>query len=363
MAGHSDSDISLKEFILKIKAYFAALIKSWKFITLMGFLCALLMFAWKFNTKALYKADLTFMLNEDESGSLGGLSALMGQFGLSSGSSESNLDKILQLSRTRTITQKAFFEKANIDGKEDYIANHFISSFEKMKKWKSRGLSNLLGSDDKYNIENFRFTHDSIENFSLLDKKALKKIHTLIAGNESEGGYFTSDYSDLTGIMKFSILTTDPELSIVTVNQMFDKLSSYYVEKSVEKQEYDYKVIKSKYDSIATELNIVQGKLAYVQDSNRDLFRKQDQLVENKLRIEEQKLFTIYAEAEKQKQIAELTLNNKTPYIQAIDKPIGPLKPANAGRFFYFLLGGFLGGLLACGIVVMRKIYSDIMNG
>lgn len=362
MSEYKDSDISLKEFILKIKEYFSALLRSWKFITLMGFLGAILMFAWKFNTQPLYKADLTFMLNEDESGSLGGLSALMGQFGFSAGSTESNLDKILQLSKARTITQEALFEKATIEGQEDYIANHFIASFDKLNKWKSGGLSKLLGSEDELNIDDFRFSHDSTEVFTLKEKKALKKIHFFIAGNEERAGYFTSEYSDLTGIMVFSILTTDPDLSIVTVNNLFEKLSSYYIEKSVEKQEYDYRVIKTKYDSITSELSTVQSKLAYVQDSRRDLFRKQDQLVENKLRIEEQKLFTLYAEAEKQKQIAELTLNNKTPYIQAIDKPLGPLKPANAGRFFYFLVGGFLGGLLACCFVIVRKIYRHIMN-
>jgi len=363
MPEYKDSDISLKEFILKVQDYIAELLRSWKFITFMGFLMAFLYFALKFNTKPLYSAELTFMLNEDESGSLGGLASLMGQFGLPGASSESNLDKILQLSKARTIAQKTLFEKMVLDGKEDYLANHLIESFDNIGKWKSGRLAKLLGgADDDLNIDDFRFTHDSIEAFTLKENKALKQIHFLFAGNEKRVGYFTSEYNDLTSIMKFRAMTSDPELSINLVNTQFEKLSKYYTEKTIEKQQYDYKIIKTKYDSIRTELNRVQNELAYFQDSRRDLFRKQDQLIENKLKIEEQKLFTIYAEAEKQKQIAELTLNNQTPYIQDIDKPIGPLRPVNAGRFFYFLLGGFLGGLLACAIVVVRKIYRDIMN-
>jgi len=361
MSTHQDSDISLKEFILKIQEYLSALMKSWKFITFMGFLFAFIFFAWKFDTKPMFKADLTFMLNEDESGSLGGLSALIGQFGFSTGSTESNLDKILHLSKARAVTQKTLFDSISLNNRKDYVANHLIESFKYLNIWKAGRLSKLIG-EDEYNIDDFMFTHSDVKSFTLTESKALKKIHGLLAGNKDSKGFFSSDYSELTGVMEFSVLTADPELSIILINNLYDKLSKYYIEKSVEKQEHDYNVIKSKYDSITVALNSVQNRLAYFQDSNRNLFRKQDMLVENKLRIEEQKLFTLYAEAEKQKQIAELTLNNKTPYIDLIDSPLGPLKPANAGRFFYFLLGGFLGGLFACSIVIVRKIYHEIMN-
>ena len=66
-------------------------------------------------------------------------------------------------------------------------------------------------------------------------------------------------------------------------------------------------------------------------------------------------------EVEKQYQIASLTLENKTSYIQLIDKPIAPLKPANKGAFFYLLLGGLLGGILAIGFLIAKKTYRDIM--
>jgi len=363
MAEYKDNDISLKEFILKVKSYISALLKSWKFITLMGFLTAFLFFALKFNTKPLYNADLTFMLNEDEAGGLGGLASLMGQFGFSTGGAESNLDKIIQLSKTRTIAQEALFEKVELNGSEDYLANHLIESFDYLSMWKPGKLGSLLGGDDdELNISDFKFTHDSVAVFSLKEKKALKKLHLLVAGNEKRGGCFTSEFNDLTSIMKFSATTSDPNLSISLVNNQYEKLSNYYKEKTVEKQQADFKVIKTTYDSIRNELDGVQNKLAYLQDSRRDLFRKQDELMVNKLKIEEQKLFAIYAEAEKQKQIAELTLNTKTPYIQVIDRPMGPLKPVNAGKFFYFLLGGFVGGLIACAFVVIRKMYREIMN-
>jgi len=92
------------------------------------------------------------------------------------------------------------------------------------------------------------------------------------------------------------------------------------------------------------------------------MFRQQDLLQEKKLKQDEVRLQLMLGEAEKQKQISELTLGNKTPYIHDIDKPIKPLKPINKSKFYYLLLGGFLGGVLALLIIVFSKMYRDIMS-
>ena len=152
------------------------------------------------------------MVYEDESGSLGGLSALMGQFGLSAGSSDSNLDKILQLSKSRTITQGALFEKVTLNQKEDYIANHLIESFNYLNNWKEGGLSKILGGDDEFNIDDFKFTRTDVSNFSMEEKKALKKIHAMVVGDEDNSGYFSSDGSSTTRLRRFNT-TSSNEIS------------------------------------------------------------------------------------------------------------------------------------------------------
>ena len=300
------------------------------------------------------------MINDDEGGSLAGLAGMLGQFGLGMGGGESNLDKILELSKARIITQKALFEKQEIDGKNDYLANHLISALTQEKKWVNKSFFSF-GNKDELNLTDFSFTHDSFPAFSLLENKALKKLHTHIIGKEKMGGAFTSDYSEVSGIMEFSMLTSNQELSIKIVDRLFDKLSDYYVDKTASKQRADFNLIKSKYDSIQTRLKSVQYSLAKFEDKYQGLIRKQDQLRRKQLQGEELKLATMVGEVEKQYQIASLTLENKTSYIQLIDKPIAPLKPANKGAFFYLLLGGLLGGILAIGFLIAKKTYRDIM--
>lgn len=323
---------------------------------------AFLLLAITFKNPPLYQAKLNFMLNEDEGSSLGGIANILGQFGLGSGGgSESNLDKILELSRARTIAQDALFITEELHGQSDYLANHLIHSLEKEKNWEGDGLLSF-GKDEDLSLKGFRFTHNDFSNFSLLENKALKKIHNHLMGKELQGGAFQSDYSELSGIMDFSMTSSDASLSIKTVNKLFEKLSDYYLGKNSEKQEKDFRIIKSKYDSIQTTLDKVMYSIAQFEDKNRGLIKKQDSYRLKKMKGEEMKLGAMLAEAEKQYQIAQITRESRSEYIQVIDKPLLPLKPVNKGKIYYFLLGGFIGGLLAIGYLTLKKIYADIMS-
>lgn len=360
---HPNSDISLKELILRIKSYINAILKKWLLVVIMGFGLAFLFFIAKFNIQPLYTAELSYMLNEDESGGIAGISAVLGQFGFGAlGGSESNLDKIIELSKTRRIAQRTLLEKQFYNDKEDYIANHLIEAMEASEEWNKKGMLSFLSGPSDIELDNFRFTRDSFELFSITENTALKILHKVLMGEELNGGKFQSSYSEITGIMKFSMTSSDAELSILIVKSIYNNLKDYYTEKSTEKQKADYNIIKTKYDSITTELNGIQYRIAKNKDTGLGLTRSRDLLPSKKLVEDERRLQLMLGEAEKQKQLAELTLGTSTPYIQIIDSPILPLKPVNKSRIFYFLFGGLLGGILAISYIIIRKVYSDIMS-
>jgi len=302
------------------------------------------------------------MLNDENSGSLGGLTSMLGQFGLGMGSSESNIDRIMELARARVIAQASIFQKDKIADSEDYIANHLISDLRSRKMWASDGLLNF-GSDEDLDIKDFNFTHDSVAAFTLSENKALKKLYIHLVGKNKLGGAFATDYSELSGIMNFHVSSADPELSVKLVNNYYDELSAYYLEKTNEKRTKEYELIKSKYDSIQTALNKVQYSLADFEDRNRGLYRRVDNVREKKLRGEEMKLFAILEELEEQLQLSQLAMENNQAYIQLIDRPILPLKPVNKGRLYYFLLGGLLGGILSITYLLIKKIYRNLISG
>lgn len=346
-----------------IQAYMRYLLRSWLFITICGFGFAALFLFYSINQPLKYKADLSFMINEDDGGSLGGLASMLGQFGLGMGGSESNLDKIMELSKTRAISQQALFQQEEINGATDYLANHYIATLEEAGKWSKKRFMGLGSSDDGLDLSAFRFTHDNFSTYTLKENKALKKLYKHMVGKDLQGGAFESAFSELSGIMNFSVTSSDASLSIATVNAYYSNLSDFYTEKTTQKQQADYKLIKSKYDSIQTQMRTVQYALAKFEDENQGLIRKRDLLKRKQLQGEEMKLGAMIGEIEKQFQIAQLSLENKTAYIQAIDKPIPPLKPANMSTVLMFLTGGFIGGVLSIIVLLLRKIFRDIMAG
>jgi len=266
------------------------------------------------------------MLNDSEGSSLSGIAGVLGQFGLGGGSGESNLDKIIELSRSRSIMEKTIFSEGQVDGSTGLMANHLIATMEAEKQWKGKGLL-PFGKDDGLNLEGFRFKHTKSDSFSLLEKKALKRVHRYLMGKELLGAAFQSYYSELSGIMNFDLYTSNPELSVKLVKSHFQNLSDFYLEKNSEKQAKDFKIIKTKYDS-----------------------------------IEQLKLGTMLGEAEKQYQLAQFALENKSAFIQVIDEPMLPLRPVNKGKLYYFLLGGLLGGIFSVAYTILKKAYQDLMS-
>lgn len=362
MTNDINNDISLKELFVKLNEYFSLLLKSWKKLVLAGVVGAILLFLLNFRNPPNHLAELTFMLNEDAALSLGGIGNILGQFGFASSGGESNYDKIMELSKTRRIAQNALFRSVDMNGRNGFLANHLINNLEENKKWQKKALVPFTSGKDTLNLREFRFTHDSVSTFTTLENKALKRLHFLLTGDDKTGGMFESDFSELTGIMTLSMNSSSEDLSINTVSLMFDELSKYYIEKSTEKQEYEYDIIKNKYDSIYNRLSEVQFELAEFQDSYKALFRKQDVLREKTLKTEEQKLLLMSGEVEKQLQLASLAVDNKTPYIQLIDKPLKPIKPNNKSALYYLVLGAFLGGFLMALFLIFRKMYKEIMT-
>ena len=81
-------------------------------------------------------ARLTFFIKRRDGPSAGSITGLLGQFGLAGTSSgKVSFDKIVELSRSMRIANKALFQKAVVGGKEDYIANHIIDIYKFRKEW------------------------------------------------------------------------------------------------------------------------------------------------------------------------------------------------------------------------------------
>jgi len=361
--GYKDQDVSIKEVFLTIKDYFKAV---WKSKWLVIFVTGLTLFAFvlsAFLTRPVFPGELTFMINEED-GSGSSINGLLGQFGLG-GPSENNLDKILQLSQSRRITQSIYFDSISVNGKDDYLANHVIDYLESEEEWGNINiLFKLLYGNDPLPLKGFRFTSDEVEDYGPLEKKALKILHLKIAGTPDGGkiGIISTSQSEETGIMSITTRTHRPELSVEVSKVLYKNLSSFYIEKSINKHKATYDIVKEKSDSISNALAIAQGSLASFNDKNQGVFRSKDKLTEQRIIANVQKLMVMDAEVEKNLQIADFTLKNKTPFIEVIDEPMLPLLAERPSIVQNMIKGVLLGLILSLGFVVTRKFIRDVMK-
>lgn len=357
---HND-EISLKEAILTSKDYFSEILRCIPLIALIALPILAYQVYKAMNDDLLYEAPLSFMLNDDGAGGGAALSGLLGSIGLPiGGGGEDNLDKILELSKSRKISSSTVFTNKNINGQDNIFANHVIKMLEENNKWNQRG---MFAPEQEHKIDGLRFTHDSIPNFTLVENNGLKHLHEHLIGNSKKDirPLIKTSYDEQTGIMSIVANTHDPEVSVALSKSLFEKLSNYYVEKSIEKQELTYKILKEKTDSIYNELQAKNSALASFKDSSQGMFARADQLTETRLMIDIQKLGAMYGEATKNLEVADFALNNKTPFIQLIDEPVLPIAPHKASLVKGIIMGLILGGLLGIAFVVTRKMFRDAM--
>ncbi len=350
---YQDDEITLKELIEKILEFWRELwSKKWWIILIT--LPFLLYFGYKAKISLVtYQAALTYTM-ADGGGGGGGLSGILGSFGLGKGG-KVNLDRIVELSRSRNIIQKVLFTKVpldTLDGKNDFIANHIITLYTLDEKWTNK----------KKDWSGFRFSSDSIKAFTPDELAALKMVHgKVVGGKDVKDPIFSNGFNEDTGILTMTSNTVDEELSIIFCNRVFEELKDYYVLSSTKSSEKSFNFVAEKTDSIIGLLKSKQYQLAKFNDSHRNL-SDPNMLVQRKiLETEIQKLTLMYGEATKNYEIADFSLEAGTPEISIIDEPLPPLEPIAESLLISLIKGGLLGGLIASGFFIARKIVRDAM--
>jgi uncharacterized protein involved in exopolysaccharide biosynthesis len=349
-----DDEITLKELILKIQEYWRELWKNWLLIGLicLPFLAFKLYQAW--STPAIYPAVLTFMVDEDEGNRLGAMASILGQIGLSGLSrGKYNLDRILEVSKSRRVLQLMLFSRCEIDGQEDLIANHLIRGFDLHDKWEK----------DTTGLKDFVFTHGDYDRFNRLENRVLKTLQGLLNGTEEKEGAYKTSYNENTGIMTLRMDAPSPDLSIAVVDTIFAKLTVYYIESSTEKANSTYEIVKSKKDSLAQALSAAEYRLAQFVDQSQNIYSaREGSLQQSRLTTEVQRLQVLYGEVLKNLEYADFTLKSSTPFITLLDNPIPPIRAVRESKIRAGLIGLILGIMVGVTFVLGRKIYRETMN-
>ena len=106
-------EVTLKELFQNVKEYLGVITQKKLWIIAVALLFGAYGFWSNKTAKIKYTAEQTFMIAEDESGgSSGGITAILGQFGLPSTGSKFNYSKIVELAKSTKIMEKVIFDSA-----------------------------------------------------------------------------------------------------------------------------------------------------------------------------------------------------------------------------------------------------------
>jgi hypothetical protein len=307
-------------------------------------------------TPKTYSAQVTFMINDDEGGGMGGIGAILGSLGMgASKGGKYNYEKISQLTTSRKILSEMLFAPATYKGKTDCIGNHFIATYKILDEWSTDTL-----------LRDYQFSNaKKSKRDQYKDQVAVFKLAKMLKGNPLNGieGIISVKYDDESTILTLSAQTLTPALSIIMANALYDQLSEFYILKTLERQQATYSHVKYKVDSIYGELRGAESRLAGFQDQSHGIILNTTRLPKEQLARKVEMLYLMYGEAIKNLETAEFLLKNATPYFQVIDQPVEPLQPLGKSRFKALLIGGLAGVFVGLAFFIGRRYILDDLKG
>ena len=346
-----NDEISLKELIDKGKEWWHYLLSQWKIILLAGIIGAALGLAYSFSKKPIYTATLSFALEDEKSGGLGGALGLASSFGIDLGGGGGSIftgSNLTELFKSRAMVEQTLLSPVTVNGKTISLAEMYIQNQEWRKNW-----------NKKPKLASIQFLPDT-------KRKYFTRVHDSILGVM---------YQDLskTGL---SVGQKDKKISIITIdvnstNELFSKyftealvkeVSDFYVATKSKKARMNMDILERQTDSIRRELNGAITGVAVANDNTFGLNPAMNvrRAPSARRQVDVQANTAILTELVKQTELAKVTLRKETPLIQVIDQPILPLKKEKFGKAKGIVLGGFLAGFLTVLVLIVRRLLKQL---
>ena len=332
--------------------FIKAVISKWWLIAVGVLIAALLTTYRVLTTPSTYQADLTFTINEDTGGgllsSLGGITSLLG-----SSTASYNVLKLLELVKTRQIIVPVMFQRIEVEGQSNFLANHIIDLYEYQEAWAEDPENPLIG---------FYFERDLTQvpqiEWTRLESRAVQIVHKKMVGTAEVSGLLTAEDSE-GGILSISVNSRSEELSLAVANLVYEELSEFYVNESTNRQRRTYELALATADSLKAEMEKYEQQRAAYSDRSLGVQYDVARLRQQQLQREATEAALKYSEIAKNVELSKFTLLNSTPFIQIVDRPLGPLRKQEPDLVFQVILWSIVSAILIAVVVVVRRIVLD----
>ncbi|MTB53166.1 hypothetical protein [Lewinella sp. W8] len=350
---YADNELTLRDVLLGIISYAKLLWRRKWWILGAGLLGAAIFGYLATRQPVTYQGSLTFMLNEEEGGG-GGLASILGQVGLGGGaSSEYNLEKIVELSKSQLIMQRVLLDTISVGGTEDRLAHHLMTVYDLRAQWRENGREDWA---------TVHFAHDSLDGWTRTERKIIQVLHKKLVGGGSEAGLLNTTIDPNTNILRMRGESLHEEFTQQIVEKAYQHLSEFYVEKVTAGPRSTYRKLKTRTDSIQGALQANEIALASSRDASLGLIQARDRVKIDRLQRKNQLLNVMYGEAVKNLATAEFTLSTMTPFFAVVDRPFLPLGKINPSWFNAALRAGVIAIFIIMGGLVCWRIIQKTLE-
>jgi hypothetical protein len=352
MNGQND-EISLKELIEKGKEWYYYLLSQWKIILLAGVIGAAIGLTYSFIKKPVYTASLSFALEDEKSGGLGGALGLASSFGIDLGGGGGSIftgSNLTELFKSRSMVEQTLLSPVIIDGKSISLAEMYIQNQEWREQW---------DNSSKYK---------SIQFLPNADRKNYTRVHDSILGvmyqNISQGGLVVGQRDKKVAIVSIDVISNNELFSKYFCEALVKEVSDFYIDTKSKKSRENMLILERQTDSIRRELNGAITGVAVANDNTFGLNPAMNvrRAPSARRQVDVQANTAILTELVKQSELAKVTLRKETPLIQVIDEPILPLKKEKFGKAKGIVMGGFLAGVLVVFGLIIRRVLKQLIN-
>ncbi|MFW2477368.1 MAG: Wzz/FepE/Etk N-terminal domain-containing protein [Sediminibacterium sp.] len=350
---HEKRDKSLRDFINEIIDWVKFLKTKWIVICFCGFFCGSIAVLYAYFQKPVYKATLTFVLEDEKGGSTSGLSGLASQFGFDVGGTNAggvfNGANLIELMKSRSLIEKTLLSTVKINNQETTLVEYYIKINDLRNSWQNNPKLMNVYFLPKANRETFSFLQDSIlgvfyDNLRLATLSVAQKDKKV-------------------GIISIDVKATDQLFAKLFTETLANVVSDFYVETKSKKARLNFLILEKQTDSIRYELNASLSGAALASDNiyNLNPALNIKKVPTSRKQIDVQVNSAILTQLVQNLELAKVSLRRETPLIQIIDRPILPLPYEKPGKKRSLIIGGLLGSFLAMLFLIIKRWWRIVM--
>ena len=344
-----ENKISLSFLYERLKDWALFLISNKGIIVLGSFCILFFTISYNYIIKPTYFARTTFVLDNNDTSSMGDLISLASLAGINTSSlidasSLFQIDNIQELYRSNTMIKKTLMSTAN-DGKKDFkLIDRFIEVEKLKNKWDKLGV----------NINNFESTKTISRTKDSLIKELIKTI--------KKENLIVDKPSRKTTILEIGFDHKD-EILAKTFNENLVKIvNQFYNKTKTLKTGSNLKILQRQSDSVKIVLDTSIMLLAEIDQSipNPNPLSKVNLVPYQKAMIDVQANSAIYQELLKQLELAKVTHRNNMPLIQVIDSPNYPLENSRWKLLKTIVYGIIMGSIFSIFSLSFKRTIDSL---